>query len=174
MICWSAVPTRRAGAGAPLLDRADLEEPDVTALLPLLAWTHLALGNTGQADHVAADAVRRGQAESHRLALTDALRVQSMIMSAQQRWNEAALSLDEGLILARAMPYPYAEARLLHVYGEVKARQGQREPAQQHLAAALTLFQRLGARADIAVAEQALADLGSSDPVPHAGVAWAH
>ena len=158
----------------PLLDRADLEEPDVTALLPLLAWTHLALGDTGQADHVAADAVRRGRAESHRLALTDALRVQSMIMSAQQRWNEAALSLDEGLILARAMPYPYAEARLLHVYGEVKARQGQREPAQQHLAAALTLFQRLGAGADIAVAEQALADLGSSDPVPHAGVARAH
>jgi hypothetical protein len=35
----------------------------------------------------------------------------------QGRWAEAERTLEEGVALARSMPYPYAEGRLLHVYG---------------------------------------------------------
>src|SRR5437773_770097 len=40
-----------------------------------------------------------------------------MVATRQQRWEDAEQALQEGLSLARSMPYPYAEARLLHVYG---------------------------------------------------------
>jgi transposase len=46
------------------------------------------------------------------------------------------------------MPYPYAEARLLHVYGLMHAQKGGPEPARERLEAALALFRRLGARKD--------------------------
>ena len=65
----------------------------------------------------------------------------------------------EGLSLARCMPYPYAEGRLLHVYGEMLAQKGEPEPARERLAAALALFRRLGAHKDAERAEQAIAKL---------------
>jgi hypothetical protein len=41
------------------------------------------------------------------------------------------------------MGYPYAEARLLHVYGLMHVQKGEREPALGRLEAALAIFQRL-------------------------------
>lgn len=58
--------------------------------------------------------------------------------------------------LARGMPYPYAEARLLQAQGLLHAAKGEPEPAQARLAEALAIFQRLGAHADTARTEQAL------------------
>ena len=61
--------------------------------------------------------------------------------------------------LARGMPYPYAEARLLHVYGLLHAEQGEPEPARERQEAALAIFRRLGARKDIERVEQDIAAL---------------
>ena len=36
-----------------------------------------------------------------------------MVLIRQGRWAEAVQALEEGLVLARSMPYPYAEARTL-------------------------------------------------------------
>jgi len=69
--------------------------------------------------------------------------------------------LEEGLTLAHSMPYPYAEAHLLHVYGAMHAQRGEPEPARERLEAALAIFRRLGARKDAERVEQALADLQS-------------
>jgi hypothetical protein len=46
------------------------------------------------------------------------------------------------------MPYPYGEARLLHVYGQMHVAKGEPGPARQRLEAALAIFRRLGARKD--------------------------
>ena len=54
---------------------------------------------------------------------------------------------------------PYAEGRLLHVYGEMNVQKGKPEPAGERLEAALAIFRRLGARKDAGPVERALADL---------------
>jgi hypothetical protein len=65
-------------------------------------------------------------------------------------WQEAQCTLDEALMLARGMPYPYAEARLLHVCAEPHAQRREDDAAREKLAAAQALYQRLGAHSDAA------------------------
>jgi tetratricopeptide (TPR) repeat protein len=72
---------------------------------------------------------------------------------------------DRTLALARAMPYPYAEARLRHACAQMHHQRGELESARVHLEAALALFRRLGARRDAAQVDQALASL-SQNPSP--------
>jgi tetratricopeptide (TPR) repeat protein len=146
----------------PLLDRPGLEEYDVTALLPVLAWAHLALGEVAQAGDVVEQAIRRTRPEGLRLALVEALRVRAMVAARQERWEEAERALAEGLALAQAMPYPYAEARLLHLSGRLHADRGQPAAARERLATALAIFQRLGARTDVEQVERDLAARGTA------------
>jgi tetratricopeptide (TPR) repeat protein len=144
---------------APLLDRPGLEEFDVTYFLPVLAWAYLELGDLAQAEHIIEQALRRVRAEQLRLMLVDVLRVQGLILVRREQWDQAANALEEGTALARAMPYPYAEARLLQVHGQLHAEQGEPEQAQERLEAALAIFRRLGARKDVERTEQVLATL---------------
>jgi Tfp pilus assembly protein PilF len=143
----------------PLLDRPGLEEWDVIALLPCLAWAHLELGDMVQATTVVAEGIRRARARKHKLALVDALRVQATVAIRLEHWEKADATLQEALALARSMPYPYAEARLLHVYGQMHMAKGEPGPARERLEAALAIFRRLGARKDAERSEQALAEL---------------
>jgi tetratricopeptide (TPR) repeat protein len=124
-----------------------------------LAWAHLDMGEVAVADEMVGQAVTRVRSQGHRLALVDALWVQAMVATRQGRWAEAERTLEEGLSLARSMPYPYAEGRLLHVYGEMHVRKGEPEPARERLKAALAIFRRLGARKDAERVEQAITDL---------------
>ena len=61
------------------------------------------------------------------------------------------------------MPYPYGEARLLHVYGQMHVARGEPGPAHARLEAALAIFRRLGALKDVERVEQALVDLHCCD-----------
>ncbi|MGH2389139.1 MAG: tetratricopeptide repeat protein, partial [Chloroflexota bacterium] len=108
----------------PLLDRSGLEECDVTLLLPVLAWAHLELDQVDLAVDAVDQTFRRARPEEMRLALVEALRVRVMIALRRERWDEAALSLEEGIALARSMPYPYAEARLLELERLLHAQTG--------------------------------------------------
>jgi ATP/maltotriose-dependent transcriptional regulator MalT len=157
-----AVATARL---APLLDRDGLEDCDVTALLPVLAWAYLECGQLSQAATVVRQALERARPEEMGLVLVEALRVQALIAARQEQWEDGARSLEEALTLARGMPYPYAEARLLHVYGRLHMQQGEPEAARERLAAARALFQRLGARTDLDLTEQALTALSEALPV---------
>jgi tetratricopeptide (TPR) repeat protein len=148
----------------PLLDRPGLEEFFVTRFLPVLAWAHLDLSEMAEAEQVVTQAIRRMHDNHIRLDLPDALRVRAMIALRQEHWPEAEQALEEGLALTRRMPYPYAEAHLLHVYGEMHAQKGEAEPARERLEAALAIFQRLGARKDVERVEQALSTLPSGSP----------
>jgi len=141
----------------PLLDRPGMEEWYVNMLLPRLAWARLDLGDVTLAAETAARGVVRARDQNNRFVLVDALRVQAIVWTRQRRWADAVRALENGLILARGMPYPYAEARLLHAYGVMHSEQGEPDPARERLEAALTIFERLGARADSARTREALA-----------------
>jgi tetratricopeptide (TPR) repeat protein len=132
----------------PLLDRPGLEECDATMLLPVLAWAQLELGQADLAADAVEQAVRRARPEGMRLVLVEALRVQALVALRRERFEAASRSLEEGLELARGMPYPYAEARLLHVQGALHGQQGELEAAREQLEAARAIFARLGARVD--------------------------
>jgi tetratricopeptide (TPR) repeat protein len=165
---------RAASASArltSLLDRPSVEECDVTGLLPVLAWAHLELDQVDLAAEVVGHALARARPESMRLVLVEALRVQALVALRRGQWDEAASSLEEGLELARGMPHPYAEARLLQVYGALHAQTG--EPAARAcLEEARAIFTRLGARMDTERVDQALAGLSQnpsrSQNSPHA------
>jgi tetratricopeptide (TPR) repeat protein len=144
----------------PLLDRPGLEEADVTFFLPVLAWAHLEADDVAQAADAVAQALARMRPENMRAFLVDALRVQAMVAIQQEQWEEAASTLEEGITIAREMPYPYAEARLLHVHGEMHLRKGDPATALERLEAALAIFRRLGARKDVEQVEQKLAGAG--------------
>ena len=147
----------------PLLDQSGRQGYDVTLLLPMLAWAQLELGEVEQAAQTVEQALTRARREEMQLVLVEALRVRALIALRQERWPEATRSLEEGVVLARAMPHPYAEGRLLHVYGLLHAQQGVSEAAGELLAAALALFWRLGASQDVAQVEQALAALSHNE-----------
>jgi tetratricopeptide (TPR) repeat protein len=131
----------------------------IPPLLARLAWVQLELGEVTEAEASVARAITHARAMAYRVALVDALRVQAMVLTRQHRWVDAEHSLDEGLALVERMPYPYAEARLLHVYGMMHAAQGKPRPARERLEAARAIFRRLGARPEAAQTEQALAHL---------------
>jgi tetratricopeptide (TPR) repeat protein len=148
----------------PLLDHPGTAPIELTPLLPLVAWAHLERGEVAAAAEAVARGIAPARAQHHRLALVDALRVQAMIATRQRCWAQAEQALEEGLALARGMPYPYAEARLLYVSGALHAQKGEPEPACERLEEALAIFRRLGARKDVERVEQATAELLLSTP----------
>jgi ATP/maltotriose-dependent transcriptional regulator MalT len=143
----------------PLLDRPGLEECDVTSLLVVLAWAYLELGQANQAAASVDQALTRARREDMRVVVVEALRVRSLVAVRRAEWDVAVRCLEEGLTLARDMPYPYAEARLLQVFGELDARTGDVHAARRRLEAARITLQRIGANAECERAEQQLAAL---------------
>jgi tetratricopeptide (TPR) repeat protein/transcriptional regulator with XRE-family HTH domain len=145
----------------PLLDRPGQEERMVTHfILPALAWAQLEAGQIDRAASTVSDALERARRGTCRLPWAQALRVQALVLLAQERWNEAELALEEGLTLTRSMPYPHGEGRLLEVYGRLRLARGDAAAAREWLEAALAIFRRLGARRDIEQTEQLLHSLG--------------
>jgi hypothetical protein len=145
----------------PLFDQPDGDEHDYSILLWCLALACLQLGEVEEAEQTVARSVARAREEGFRIALVDALRVQALVAIRQEAWDKAAQALEEGLDLARAMPHPYAEARLLHLSGDLHVQQGETALARERLEAALAIFQRLGARKDLERVERAIAELRS-------------
>jgi hypothetical protein len=82
------------------------------------------------------------------------------VLLAVERLAEARSALEDGLALARPMPYPYREGRLLHDDGMLQVQQGRRGQARERLEAALAVFRRLSAHKDAERTEYLLAALG--------------
>jgi tetratricopeptide (TPR) repeat protein len=156
-------------AGEPETTRARLEpliqharaEPgadDATTLLLMLAWAYLELGDTSLAQTLAAEAVAQA-ARFRQVDLVQALRVSAQIAIRQQHWQEAASALEETITRCRTMPYPYAEAKALFVYGQLHTAQGEPDRARERYTAALAICARLGERLYAEHIERALAGL---------------
>jgi tetratricopeptide (TPR) repeat protein len=107
----------------------------------MLAWALLEAGELPRAGDLISETVVQARARGEVLALVDALRVQGMVLAKQGQGETAEQVLEEGLALARQMPYPYAEARILEQLGRIDE--------------ALAIFQRLGAKKDIERLERA-------------------
>jgi tetratricopeptide (TPR) repeat protein len=148
-------PERARVRLAPLLEAAERDEADDSLILAPYAWAHLELGDIAATAAIVDRAITQARAQNDRLNLADALRVQAMMAIRQQHWTDAQQALEEGLTLARSMPYPYAEARLLHLCGVLHLQQNDPGRAREQLDAALAIFQRLDARKDAEESAQA-------------------
>jgi predicted ATPase/DNA-binding XRE family transcriptional regulator len=146
-----------------LLDRAGEQEREVILVLALLAWATLEAGDEGGAQVLATASIERATSARDRLLMVDALRIQALLWLHQRRWTEAERALTEAIALARAMPYPYAEAKALYVYGALYAERGEFEPARERLEAALAICGRLGERLYAGCAERLLARIAGTD-----------
>ena len=102
-------------------------------------------------------ALERARREDLRLVVVEALRVQVLIAMRREQVDLATYSLVKGLTLARAMPYTYGEARLLHLDGLLQLQLAKPEAARERQEK--VIFSRLGARMDNQRADLALGAL---------------
>ncbi len=114
--------------------------------LSLLAWAYLELGEVDQAQALLAQVLRTARQARMVPALVQALRVQALVLSKEERWEEAEHALEEALTLCRGMAAPYAEAKTLYAAGLVSHNKREFEPARRRFEAALEICTRLGER----------------------------
>jgi tetratricopeptide (TPR) repeat protein/transcriptional regulator with XRE-family HTH domain len=112
--------------------------------LALLAWAYLELGEVDQAQALLVQVLSTARQARMGPALVQALRVQALVLSTQERWAEAEQGLEEALTLCQGMAAPYAEAKTLYVAGLVSRKRKEFEPALQRFEAALTILEQLG------------------------------
>jgi len=106
----------------------------------LLAWAEGALDRYAEAEARLATVL----ASAKPLLRVDALRVRGLLATLQGHWDVACSALDEALERARTMPYPYAEAKALWVYGRLETARGNPATARKHFKQALAICDRLG------------------------------
>jgi hypothetical protein len=122
------------------------------------------LGELVEASSLIAQAITAIRADHRRLALAGALYVRVLVALKQERWVEAEQALEEGLAVARAIGHLFAEARLLYLRGSLCLHSRDPENAREWLVSARAIFQRLGARWEAAMVEEAHAVLQSGGP----------
>lgn len=142
-------PDRARERLEPLLDRGPGDEGDVTFLLPVLASAYLGAGDTAQATESAARAIARARLERNRRALVDGLRVSALVAGNRGLWVEAERDLRGALRMARAMRYPYAEARLLETRADVRRQHQLPTTGLPDLVAARGIWHRLGSTRNV-------------------------
>jgi tetratricopeptide (TPR) repeat protein len=131
-----------------------------------------AMGRTGRAeiallrgDAPLAESTARLAAEDLRqlgdlLNEADAHRVVGAACGAQQRYDDALAALDHALSIARAHGHALIEAESLRDRADVRVRRGERDLALDDARAAMTVFEKLGARAEIEALRQRIDALG--------------
>jgi tetratricopeptide (TPR) repeat protein/transcriptional regulator with XRE-family HTH domain len=129
---------------ASLLELIKPEVIDFKEVLPLLAWAELESGDVPQAQARLEGLIAIARQERMRPILVDALRVQALAWSRQDRWAEAEAVLEEALGICRSMRSPYAEAKTLYVSGLVFQQKKELAPARQGFQATLTILEHLG------------------------------
>lgn len=131
---------------ASLLELVRPEVIDFKEILPLLAWAELESGDVPQAQARLEGVIAMARQELMRPILVEALRVQALAWSRQERWAEAEAALEEALGLCRSMLSPYTEAKTLYVSGLVSQQKRELAPARRRFEAALAILERLGER----------------------------
>jgi tetratricopeptide (TPR) repeat protein/transcriptional regulator with XRE-family HTH domain len=143
----------------PLLESPTQEWIAIVEILPLVAWALLERGDIDRADEVIEQAVQRASVAHLRSILLDARRIEAQVRMARRRWGEAQAAVEEALVMAHTMAYPYAEAKVLYVYGLLHAAHVEPDQARERLEAALAICARLGERLYAAHVERAIAEL---------------
>jgi tetratricopeptide (TPR) repeat protein len=131
-------------------------------VLPALAWAEAELGLPAEAAERLAQALTIATARRWHLWLVDALRVKALLAARQQQWEDARVALEETITLCHAMPYPYAEAKALYVYGQLHTAKGEPAQARERYEQALAILDRLGEGLYQPHVERALAELSAA------------
>jgi transcriptional regulator with XRE-family HTH domain/tetratricopeptide (TPR) repeat protein len=105
----------------------------------LLAWAEGMLGHKTQAQ--ARLAVVLESAEP--LVRVDALRVQGLLATLENRWDVAGTALEEAFVRSHAMPSPYAEAKALWALGRLEVARGNFVAARERFVEALAICDQL-------------------------------
>ena len=142
---------------APFLTLPSRQSGYVREVLPLLAWAYLEIGEATRAQTLLTQLITEAREAQMRPALMEALRVQALVLSKQERWEEAEQYLEEALTLCRELPAPYSEAKTLYLFGQVSLQQGAPEPARERLMSAQAILTGLGERVYAGHVEQLLA-----------------
>lgn len=128
----------------PLLDQLHGVPVFADCIHPFVAWALLDLERNQEAAHVIEICIAGMRTRNRCLRLVDALRVRAMLAIQSRRWKAAKTDLDEAIMLAKAMPYPYAELKALWVYGQLEGARGNPAAARKRFMAALAICDRLG------------------------------
>jgi hypothetical protein len=108
--------------------------------LLLLTWAEIALGHSADAEA----RLNALFADATPLFYVDALRVQGLLATQQERWDVGAEALHEATERAHTMPFPHAELMALYVCSQLEAARGDLAAARTHLKRALAICDRLG------------------------------
>ena len=113
-----------------------------------LATAYLMLDDLPHARAHAEQAVAEARRTGAWLYGISALEARGMVQVRDGEHGPAQDTYQEGLRRARAMPFPYGEARLLHAQGLLERRQGNEAAAHAKFSAALAIAETLGADRD--------------------------
>jgi hypothetical protein len=117
------------------------------------------LGDERQAGELVARADHETAQEHNLFDRLNVLRVQALLAMRQRDFGAAQDRLQEALTLSAAMPFPYAEAKLLYTTGLLALESGLPEQALRQLLAARAICEQLGERLYAGYIEQALAGI---------------
>jgi tetratricopeptide (TPR) repeat protein len=105
-----------------------------------LAWAEIALGHYADAEA----GVNALLADATPYFHVEALRIQGLLATQQERWDVGVAALEEAVERAHAMPRPYAEVKALYVFGQLEAARGDPGAARDYFTQALAICDRLG------------------------------
>jgi tetratricopeptide (TPR) repeat protein len=144
---------------AQLVEQPDQLDSGDAIALSLLAWAYCDAGESDRAAELSRRAVALARQREQCIELVDALRIAALVDIRIGPRQEASVYLEEAISRSQAMPYPYAEAKALYVYGLLHQESGDAARSRDCLEAALALCGRLGEGLYRPVIEQALAEL---------------
>jgi transcriptional regulator with XRE-family HTH domain/tetratricopeptide (TPR) repeat protein len=134
-----------------------------TTLWSALAAAHLELEDPQQAQAAAGQAVAAARRSGAWLYGIRALEVQGIVHVGCGELDLAQAAFQEGLERARAMPFPYGQAHLLHAQGLLDRQRRDEAAARASFAEALAIAERLGAKRDAVRFREQL------EPTPRSG-----
>jgi hypothetical protein len=77
------------------------------------------------------------------MTLLDVDRISSMLAMREGRWEEMRQTLDRSLTTCLRAPYPYTEAKVCYLFGQLHTATARPEDARQQYRSALAICDRL-------------------------------
>jgi ATP/maltotriose-dependent transcriptional regulator MalT len=137
----------------PLRAFAEAQPSETAFLLCTLVEARLKAGEVSGAEELATRTVKAAATAHNRPLFAEALWIQAMVRVVQGRTDEAARLFEASVTLARSMPYPLLQGRILLAWGSM-GREADTDRAR--LEQARDIFTRLGAAVYAARTQEAL------------------
>jgi tetratricopeptide (TPR) repeat protein len=142
----------------------DLPWSYAVPLLTTLAAAQLELGDPARALQHAEKAVAEARRTEGWVNGIRALEVLGTVEAHRGNHDLSDAPHQEALKRARAIPFPYAEAHILHASGQLDRARGDGTSAQAKLNQALAIFERLGAKRETANLRETTAQTDTPTP----------